>query len=94
MVRNKAEDLNSSRLVLEQWILFLVPRAEQGLCMVEEDIQAFAFDHDPSTVSYQVFVFLVFSENNVLDRLKKKRSPAGICYYNLFHAKYKRVNSI
>lgn len=38
--------------------------------MVEEDIQAFAFDHDPSTVFYQ-FVFLVFSENNVLDRLKK-----------------------
>lgn len=70
LVRNKAEDLNSCWLVLEQWIFFLVPREEHGLCMVEEDIQAFAFDHDPSTVFYQ-FVFLVFSENNVLDRLKK-----------------------
>lgn len=65
LVRNKAEDLQTSLLVPEQWIFFLASREELGLCMVEENIQAFAFD--PSTVLYR-FIFLVFSESNVLDR--------------------------
>lgn len=59
LVRSKAEDSKNSWLVLEQWIFFLVSGEEQGLCMTEENIQAFASDHDPRAVFYW-FVFLVF----------------------------------
>lgn len=52
MVRSKAEDLKNSWLVLEQWIFFLVSGEEQGLCMIEENIQAFASDLDPRAVFY------------------------------------------
>lgn len=69
-MRRKAEDLKDSRLVLEQWVFFLASREELDLCMVEKITQAFAFD--PGTAFYR-FVFLVFSESNVLDKLKKKK---------------------
>lgn len=59
LVKNKAEDLKNSRLLIEQWIFFLVSRAEHGLCTVEDNTEAFACDYDPSTVFYP-FVSLVF----------------------------------
>lgn len=76
--------------MLEQRISFLVPKAEYGLCMVEEGIQALAFEHNPSTVADQ-FVLLVFSENNVLDRLTKDVHLDYVTFYDLLHAKYKRI---
>lgn len=63
LVRNKAEDLNS-HVVLEQWIFLLASGKELDLCMLQETMQALAFD--PSTGVYW-FVFLVFSESNVLE---------------------------
>lgn len=83
MVRSKAEDLKNSWLVLEQWIFFLVSREEQGLCMIEENIQAFASDLDPRAVFYW-FVFLVFSESNVLDRLKRDLQLEKVAFYKSF----------
>ena len=92
LVRSKAEDLKNSRLVLEQWIFFLVS-GEEHLCTIEENIQAFASDHDPSAVFYW-FVFLVFSESNVLDRLKKDLQLEKVAFYSLLHTKCRMVNSI
>ena len=83
MVRSKAEDSKNSWLVLEQWIFFLVSGEEQGLCMIEENIQAFASDHDPRAVFYW-FVFLVFSESNVFDRLKKDLQLEKVAFYKSF----------
>lgn len=82
LVRNKAEDLKNSQLVIEQRIFFLVSRVEHGLCTIEENTEAFAFDYDPSTVFYQ-FVALVFSENNMLDRLKIDLQLECVTFYNL-----------
>lgn len=93
LVRNMAEDLKSSRVVLEQWIFFLVSAGEHSLCTVEKNIQPLSFDHDPSTVFYRSVV-LVFSESNVLDGLKKDLQLEYVTFYNLLHAKYKRVNFI
>lgn len=92
MVRNKAEELKNSWLVIEQWIFFLVSRAEHGLCTVEGNTEAIAFDYDPSTVFYQ-FVSLAFSENNMLDRLKIDLQ-LELLLSTILHAKCKRVNSI
>ena len=72
MVRSKAEDSKNSWLVLEQWIFFLVSGEEQGLCMTEENIQAFASDHDPRAVF------------NVLDRLKKDLQLEKVAFYKSF----------
>lgn len=80
-VRKKAEGLKSSRLVLEQWIFFPASREERDLHMVEKNIQALA--SGPGTVSY-LFVFLVFSESNVLDGLKKDLQMEYVTFYNLF----------
>ena len=95
MARNKVEDLKNSGLVLEQWIFLLISREEHGLCTTEENIQAFVFDHDPSVAFYR-FVFPVFSESNVLERLKKKKDfqLEKIAFYNLLHAQCKMFNSI
>lgn len=69
-VRNQAEDLGHARLALEQGVLLSVSLEERGFCVAEEHTQAFAFAHLPGAVSYRL-VCLVFSENNVLDRILK-----------------------
>lgn len=60
LVRNMAEDLKSSGVVLEQWIFFLVSAGEHSLCTVEKNIQPLSFDHDPSTVFYRSVVLVFF----------------------------------
>lgn len=91
--RSKTEDLKNSRLVLQQWVFFLASRKELDLGLLEENVQAVAFD--PSTVFYW-FVFLAFSENNVLERFffKKDLQLEYIISHNLLHARCKMVNSI
>lgn len=62
----KRQELKAGLLVCNQRVFFLASGQEHGLGTVKEHIQAFAFDHDASTVFYR-FVFFVFSESNGFD---------------------------
>lgn len=70
MVRNKAEYLECSHLVPEQWILLLVSPEEWGLCVAEENAQTCAFDRALGTVSYWLvgLVFFVEQDGNHGDK--------------------------
>lgn len=77
LVRNQAEGLKNSWLVLEKWVFLLAAGEELDLCVLQENVQSFAVD--PSTVFYW-FVLLAFSEKQCVRKIFKT-SPPGRYYF-------------